>query len=290
MPHSMTGFGAAEGPVAGGRLRVEIRTVNHRYFNLSLKLPQDMSVLESEFRELLRKEFERGHVTVSVRWVEWPVEADAPAVNLERARIVVARLRELKVALDLPGEVDLTMVARQSEVFATTQDESPALEWSAIGPVVTGAAAACKAMREREGGALADELLHRLELMEQAAQVVARQAPARVERERDRLRLAVLTLLNGHAPDETRVAQEIAILADKLDITEELVRFRAHLAACRAALATPAPGKQLGFLAQELGREINTMGSKANDAVITQQVILMKGELEKFREQLENLQ
>ncbi|MEO8201488.1 MAG: YicC/YloC family endoribonuclease [Gemmatimonadota bacterium] len=290
MPHSMTGFGAAEGPVGGGRLRVELRTVNHRYFNLSLKLPQEMSALEVEFREVLRREFERGHVTVSVRWVERPVEEVAVAINLDRARAVVARLRELKAVFDLPGDVDLPLVARQSEVFAAPQDEASTLEWSAIGPVVTAAATACKLMREREGAALTEELLLRLSLMEQSVHIVEVQAPTRVVRERDRLTLAVQTLLKGSAPDEPRMAQEIAILADKLDITEELVRFRAHLAACRGALATVAPGKQLGFLAQELGREINTMGSKANDAVITQQVIQMKGELEKFREQLENLQ
>jgi uncharacterized protein (TIGR00255 family) len=109
-------------------------------------------------------------------------------------------------------------------------------------------------------------------------------------RERDRLREAVAQLLDGRAMDEQRVAQEVALLADRLDITEELVRFRTHVAACRTALAGAAPaGKQLGFLAQELGREVNTMGSKANDAVIQQHVIAMKGELEKLREQLENI-
>lgn len=290
MPHSMTGFGAAEGPVAGGRLRVEIRTVNHRYFNLSLKLPQDLGALENEFRDTLRKEFERGHVTVSVRWVEYPETTANTAINLERAQAVVARLRELKGALDLPGEIDLTMIARHAEVFANSTEEAPALLWSEIGPVVAGAVAACQGMREREGAALADELRHRLLVLEGEARVIAARAPERIVRERDRLRVSVASLLDGKIADETRIAQEIAFLADKLDITEELVRFEAHIAACREVLAGSGPkGKQLGFLAQELGREVNTMGSKANDAIITQQVILMKGELEKFREQLENL-
>lgn len=291
MPHSMTGFGAAEGSVAGGRLRVEIRTVNHRYFNLSLKLPQDLAALEVEFREMLRKEFERGHVSVSVRWVEYPAAAATTGINLERAQAVLARLKELKAALDLPGEIDLPMIARHSEVFGTQQDDAPpALDWSEIGPVVVAAIAACQAMRQREGAALAGELRHRLEVLENEARVIAARAPERIVRERDRLRASVTALLEGKTADESRVAQEIAFLADKLDITEELVRFEAHVSACREVLAGPGPkGKQLGFLAQELGREVNTMGSKANDAVITQQVILMKGELEKFREQLENL-
>jgi uncharacterized protein (TIGR00255 family) len=291
LPHSMTGFGAAEGSVAGGRLRVEIRTVNHRYFNLSLKLPQDLAAIEGEFREMLRKEFERGHVSVSVRWVEHPTLEGAPAINLERAQAVLGRLRELKAALDLPGDIDLPMIARHSEVFGNQQDESPpAVEWGEVGPVVGAAVTACQAMREREGNALADELRHRLAMLENHSRVIAARAPERIIRERDRLRTAVAALLDSKMADESRVAQEIAFLADKLDITEELVRFDAHLAACREVLAGQGQkGKQLGFLAQELGREVNTMGSKANDAVITQQVILMKGELEKFREQLENL-
>jgi uncharacterized protein (TIGR00255 family) len=291
LPQSMTGFGAAEGPVAGGRLRVEIRTVNHRYFNLSLKLPNDMGSLEGEFREMLRKEFDRGHVTVAVRWVEHPEQEVAPTLNLDRARLLVARLRELKQLLDLPGDVDLPLVARQPEVFSTAQEERPALDWSVIAPVISSAAAGCRAMRKREGGALVDELRYRLGLLEHAAEAVALAAPERVLRERIRLREAVAALIDGGVPDDNRIAQEIAFLADKLDITEELVRFRAHLAGCRQALDSAEPaGKQLGFLAQELGREVNTIGSKANDAAITRQVIVMKGELEKFREQLENLE
>jgi uncharacterized protein (TIGR00255 family) len=146
-------------------------------------------------------------------------------------------------------------------------------------------------MRAREGDALAAELQHRLALLEESAEAIANRAPARLIRERDRLRAAVTELLDGRQPDETRLAQELAFQADRLDITEELVRFRAHLSAARQALAADRPvGKQLGFLAQELGREVNTMGSKANDAEISQQVIAMKGELEKFREQLENLE
>ena len=146
-------------------------------------------------------------------------------------------------------------------------------------------------MRAREGEALAAELLHRLDLLDSSVERISRSAPERLLRERDRLRAAVGELLDGRTIDEGRLAQELAFQADRLDITEELVRFRAHSSAARGALAASRPiGKQLGFLAQELGREVNTMGSKANDAAIAQEVIAMKGELEKFREQLENLE
>ena len=135
------------------------------------------------------------------------------------------------------------------------------------------------------------ELAERLEALEHAAERIAAGAPGRLIRERDRLAASVRLLLDGRGANEQRVAEEIAIAADRLDITEELVRLRAHIAVARDALAQDqAVGKQLGFLAQEMGREVNTIGSKANDAVIAQEVVMMKAELEKIREQLENLE
>ena len=287
----MTGFGAAEGPVAGGRLRLEIRTVNHRYFNLAARLPSELAGLEGELRERLRRDFDRGHLAVHARWVEHPAQDAEIRVDLERARALVARLRELQTALSLPGEISLDLVARQPEIFGADGKDAPEVGWAEVEPVVAQAAAACRAMRRKEGDLLAGELRHRLDLLEAGAQAVAARAPERIARERDRLRASVQELLDGRVVDEQRLAQELAFLADRLDITEELVRLRAHITAAREALASDRPaGKQLGFLAQELGREVNTMGAKANDPEITHRVIAMKGELEKFREQLENLE
>lgn len=291
MPLSMTGFGAGEGPVAGGRLRIEIRTVNHRYFNLAARLPAELLSLEGELRERLRRDFDRGHVALQARWVAQPVRSEDSRLDLERARAVVARLRELQSALALSGEVSLELVARQPDLFAADNGQPLELSWSELEPVVAAAATECRAMRRREGELLAAELGRRLDLLEQAAQAIAARAPDRLVRERDRLRAAVRELLDGRSVDEQRLVQELAFVADKLDITEELVRLGAHLKAARDALAAERPvGKQLGFLAQELGREVNTMGAKANDAEIAHRVIGMKGELEKFREQLENLE
>lgn len=288
----MTGYGAAEAAVVGGRLRIEIRTVNHRYFNLALRWPDDLAVLEAELRETVRKEFERGHVSVQGRWIERADRLAPLTLDLERARQAAGRLRELQAALGLPGEVTLELVARQSDVLGTAAAPADtAIAWAEVGPIVARAVAECRAMRRKEGGVLVGELEHRLAQLSECGTVVAGLAPERLIRERDRLRTSVTQLLDGRTLDEGRMVQELAFLADKLDITEELVRFRTHLAACGDALkgATPV-GKQLGFLAQELGREINTMGAKANDAAITAQVVTMKGELEKFREQLENLE
>jgi len=290
----MTGFGSAEDRVLGGRLRVEIRTVNHRYFNSQLKLPADLAGIEIEMRERLRQLLERGHVAVTARWVEGPAPERAVTVDLARAKQVLAAAQQLKKKLKLKGTVDLAFVARHPEVLTSTNgggNSDEPVQWTDVQPIVERAAHDVVAMRKKEGQALAVELNGRLDALEAAARVIEEQAPARLKAEHERLKQAVSELTAGAAVDEQRLALEIALLADRVDITEELVRFRAHVAAARAALAADqGVGKQLGFLAQELLREVNTMGSKANDARITQTVIAMKGDLEKFREQLENLE
>jgi len=288
----MTGFGSAEDRVLRGRLRIEIRTVNHRYFNPQLKLPADLAGVEIEMRERLRQLLERGHVAVTARWVDMPGPEREVTIDLSRAKQVVAAAQQLKKKLKLKGTVDLAFVARQADVLTTSNgaSEQP-VQWSDVQPIVERAAKDVVAMREREGQALATELNGRLDALEAAARIVEEQAPARLTAEHERLKRAVAELTAQTTVDEQRLALEIALLADRVDITEELVRFRAHVAAARAALRSDqAVGKQLGFLAQELLREVNTMGSKANDARITQTVIAMKGDLEKFREQLENLE
>jgi len=288
----MTGFGAAEDRVLRGRLRIEIRTVNHRYFNPQLKLPADLAGVESELRERLRQLLERGHVAVTARWVESPGPEREVTIDLSRARQVLAAAQQLKKKLKLKGTVDLAFVARHPDVMTATNGavEQP-VQWADVQGVVERAAREVVAMREREGQTLAAELNARLDALEAAAGVVEEQAPARLKAEHERLKQVVRELTSQTTVDEQRLALEIALLADRVDITEELVRFRSHVAAARAALQSEhAVGKQLGFLAQELLREVNTMGSKANDARITQTVIAMKGDLEKFREQLENLE
>jgi len=292
----MTGFGSAEGEVAGGRLLVEIRTVNHRYFNPQFRLPSELVAIEPQVREHLRQLLERGHVTVQARWTETPNGAGGIVVDVEKARQVVRAVKELKKKLRLKGEPDLAFVARHPDVLTLEGQsaEQRVVEWSAVRPIVDGAARQVLAMREREGAALATDLVARLDAIESLAQTVGHRAPLRLAAELERLKKNVAELAGGVQVDEQRLAVEIALLADRVDISEELVRLRTHIAACRTALASKdgggGIGKQLGFLAQEILREVNTVGSKANDAAITQAVIAMKGELERFREQLENLE
>jgi uncharacterized protein (TIGR00255 family) len=286
----MTGFGAAEGDIGGRRARVEIRTVNHRWFNLALKLPVEFAAVEPELRDALRTQFERGHVNVQVRLDDGP--AGAVSIDVRRAEAVVAGLRDLQQRFGLGGEITVDLVARQPDVFGVRRGEDgPAVDWPLLAPIVAAAVTECRAARRREGALLCAELAARFEALELAAERIALQAPGRLIRERDRLAAGVRLLLDGRNASEQRIAEEIAIAADRLDITEELVRLQAHVAAARGALdRDQAVGKQLGFLAQEMGREVNTLGSKASDAVIAQDVVMMKAELEKVREQLENLE
>lgn len=291
MPRSMTGFGTAEGPVSGGRLLLELRSVNHRHFNLQLKVPAELLALEGDLRERLRGRVARGHVTLSARWTQDPVRPGALRLDVARARELVNALRQLQQALGLPGEIDLGWVARQPDVLTADGAAQPAVDPAEVGSIVDRAADALLAMRNAEGAALARELHGHLSAIETALRAVEARAPERLTAERDRLREAVAELLDGARLDEARLAQEVAFIAERLDIAEEVARLKTHLAATREALAgQEAVGRQLGFLGQELLREINTIGSKANDAAITQAVIAMKGELEKFREQVENLE
>jgi uncharacterized protein (TIGR00255 family) len=291
MPRSMTGFGAADGAAGGGRLRIEIRTVNHRHLSVQLKAPGELAAFESDIRERLRTHFERGHATVSARWAEEPVTTAAVSVDVERARAVVGALREVGAALKIPGDVDLATVARIPEVVKVSSAEATVTAAAVLG-ILDQAAAACVAMREREGASLAADLRRRVAALRTFAATVKVRAPARLVSERERLSRNVAELARGIGIDPNRLAQEIAFIADRLDITEELVRLESHLSAVEAALdgTGQGVGKQLGFLLQEVGREVNTIGSKANDAPIAEAVIAAKGELEKMREQVENLE
>lgn len=274
-----------------GRMLVDVRSVNHRHLNVQLKLPSNLQDIEAPLREVVRARIQRGHVTLAARWTEdLPREAGI-SVNVDRAREVVSALQELKAALDLEGEIDVGFVARQPDVLAFVAGEVPSVETDEVTKIVTEALLELVAVRNKEGAALAQELERLLAALGTGLTAVEALAPQRLTTERDRLSRSVSELLNGNRLDESRLAQEIALLADKLDITEEIVRLRTHLEAARDALGQPdAIGKQLSFLSQEMLREVNTIGSKANNAEIAQHVIAMKGELEKFREQIENLE
>jgi uncharacterized protein (TIGR00255 family) len=289
----MTGFGVADGPVGGGRLQVELRTVNHRHFNAQLRIPGALQGLEGALRERLRARIERGHVNLSMRWIEEPAGPQTTVrVDVERARAILAAVEEIRDALHLAATVDAAFLARQPEVLRyDAADEAPAVPDADVLALVDQAVDGVLAMRAQEGAALGRDLGDRLDHLSAGLDRIRIRAPERLISERERLRQAITELLDGREVDPDRLAQELAYTAERLDVTEELVRLETHLTAAREVLGSDTPGgRRLGFLAQEMLREINTIGSKANDAVIAHEVIAMKEELERFREQLENLE
>jgi uncharacterized protein (TIGR00255 family) len=297
----MTGFGAADGPVGRARVSVEVRTVNHRFFNPSIKLPGAFARWEGDVRETLRRQITRGHVTLSAR-THRDVSATSGTIDETRFAGYVQQLIGLKARYGLGGEVDLATVLRLPDVIAPEVDpaESDGVQTdngdaggAQLIAIVDAAVAALSVMRAAEGARLALFLDERVSLIEAAVARILERAPARVIAARDRLREAVRVLTEGVAVDEQRIAQEIALLADRLDVAEELDRFASHIAAFRTTLrdgAADGIGKRLGFLVQEMLREANTTGSKANDAPMLQDVVAIKEELERIREQVDNLE
>src|SRR5437773_3350403 len=290
MIKSMTGFGAADGEVGGTKVSVEVRSVNHRFFNPSVKLPSELSRWEGEVREALRRGVARGHVTLTAR-VE---RGDLGLARIDENRFAeyLEQIRRLEQRLGLTLDLDVSTILRLPNVIASA-DESATGTAAELVMVVDRAVAALDAMRAAEGARLAAYLGERPAHIERAVKRIADRAPDRLVEQRDRLRAAVKELADGVALGEQRLAQEIAVLADRLDVSEEVSRFHSHLAAFRATLASgvgEGVGKRLGFLLQELLREANTTGSKANDAAMLQDVISIKEDLERIREQVENLE
>jgi uncharacterized protein (TIGR00255 family) len=290
MIKSMTGFGSADGDVGGVRVSVEIRSVNHRFFNPSIKLPSELGKWEGEVREALRKGVGRGHVTLFAR-IERR-EVDGARIDEAQFEAYVAQIRNLQDRLVLGPSVDVGAILRLPNVIASTDEEATGTAAELLAIVDRGIQALDQ-MRTAEGTRLTQYLSDRLAIIEQAVDRIDARAPERLVEQRDRLRASIRELTDGVTLDDQRLAQEVAILVDRLDVAEEVSRFHSHFVAFRETLASAASdgvGKRLGFLLQELLREANTTGSKANDAAMLLDVIVIKEELERIREQVENLE
>lgn len=286
---SMTGHGRGVAEAAGRRVTVEIRAVNHRFFDLKLRTGPLEPAVEERIGAQLRRRAERGSFVVTVR--DEGVGAAAGArVDVALAKSAWAALDELRRALGLTEPVPLELVAAQPGVLSLGE---PAGAPETVAAALETALDALVEMRRREGAALAEDLLARLGRLGTFAGEVAGLAAAAPDEARRRLgeRLQRLLAGSGVSLDEARLAQEVAVLADRADVTEELVRLRSHLGQAAALVAEDAPvGRRLDFLVQELGREINTIGSKSQSAEIARRVVDAKAELEKIREQVQNVE
>jgi uncharacterized protein (TIGR00255 family) len=291
---SMTGFGRGQVEIDGRSATVEIRTVNGRFCEVSVRSPRDLAEYEGEITRRVKDTLARGRVSVSVQVDAADRPAVGLAVDLEMVRGYRALLDDLRIAAGLDGEtVKLEHLLRFQELFTPPSEESdaPALAWVVAQQALDAALEALTAMRRQEGLALRAELLLRAERLEEGLAVVENRVPLRIPEIRDRLRDRLQDLLQDARLDSDRLEQEMAYVADRLDVTEECVRLHSHLALFREALDSPEPvGRKLNFLAQEMNREVNTIGSKANDAEVAHRVVGMKEDLEKIREQVENVE
>ena len=293
MIRSMTGYGAAESELADGRvLRAEVRTVNHRHLSTSVRLPRGWEGMERGVVERVRAALSRGSVSLAVRCESVGRDDDGvPALNMERARGYVDLIREAAIELKLHGYLQVDVLARLPGVLRMEGPPAAEPDVEALHACVDAALREVVAMREVEGGRLEVELRACLGRIVEEVESVEAAAPARLLRERDRLRERVAALSEGVEVDEDRLAREIAYLAERWDIAEEIVRLRSHVALFEEGLGgSGKAGKRLGFVVQEMNREANTVGSKANDASISASAIAIKEELERVREQLENVE
>jgi uncharacterized protein (TIGR00255 family) len=297
MIRSMTGYGDAVGRTPAGTLRIELRTVNHRYLNVNFRLPSSLARLEGELREWLRAHLARGHVNVTARWEADDEEGTPLGYRLddEKVQSYLRLFAELSERYGVAGTPDLALLTRYNDIIVRADEEEVAAEVRAedLQPIVEEAARQVIEMREEEGKRLAADLRQRLASIEAALARVAELGPERLTAERARLRAAVAELLGDTPLDEGRLAQEIAYLAERWDLNEEIVRFRSHNELfedlLNAAGSEPV-GKRLAFLVQEMNREANTIGSKANNAAISHLVVSIKDEVERLREQVENVE
>ncbi len=294
MIRSMTGFGTGGADTERGEVRAELRSVNSRHLKLSLRLPERAAGWEAELRALLVARLGRGQVDVRVSVSEAGEEEASWELDEPRVRGYLAAIRTLREKYNLPGQLDLGLVLGTGDLLREVpRDPAPWLELEHVREALEAALEGLLEMREAEGARLEEDLRARAAAIRDGVDEVERLAPERLSRERERLRAAVRELAEGLEADQERLEREIALLADKWDIGEEAVRTRAHLDAFGDYLAAPAEepvGKRLAFLVQELHREINTMGAKANDARISRAVVEMKNELERLREQVENVE
>jgi uncharacterized protein (TIGR00255 family) len=288
----MTGYGSSERTGGGLRVRVEIRSVNQRFLDLQIKGPRQFLQIEDRIRRSVEADLARGRVTVYIESRD-ESEAAAPTVNAPAAKKLIEDLRELASDLDLPGEVDVGVLSRFPQVFDTGGATSSADRlWQVTGPVVEEAVRGLVTMREEEGRQILADLTRRVDAIDAAVGEIESSAPEVTLALKERVSEKIRALVDATVPvDDVRLAQEVAIAAERADYTEEVVRLKAHVAQVRQCFESGGPvGKRLNFLVQEMHREANTIGSKTADLGVSESVLLLKEEIEKVREQVQNVE
>jgi len=288
----MTGYGRAEADHAGRKFSVELNSVNRKQSDIVINLPRDLAELETRIRQTINENISRGRTNATVTFHSGPNGARNLALDAELARSYHEAMRALQKELNAPGEITISTILQAPGVMRLPEQAVDAEEaWPAIDRALRAALADLIKMREREGKHLAKDLIHRLKAIRRKLKEIRAFHPDVVKRYRaaliDRIQKAGLPIVS----DDERLLKEISFFADRTDVSEELTRLESHLAQFAHHLRSKEPvGRTLEFIVQEMFRELNTLGAKANDAAISQRVIACKAELEKIREQAQNLE
>ena len=292
MIRSMTGYGRGQQLLHGRSITVEIRSVNHRYFEFSCRTPRGCAFLEDRLKRTLQQAISRGKVEVSLTLQTVESRGGAVAVDHALAGQYLTALRALAAEYDLTDDLTLSTVARLPDLFTVCRGEEDEEELAAdVLSVLQEALDRFVAMREAEGERLRADVLSRLFTLEEHLAFVEERSPQTVAEYRARLTAKLNELLGGAVADEARILTEAAIVADRLAVDEETVRLHSHIAQLRGILDCAEPvGRKLDFLVQEMNRETNTIGSKCSDTAIAGHVVEMKSEIEKIREQIQNIE
>jgi uncharacterized protein (TIGR00255 family) len=288
----MTGFGSATTSNDSMSVTAEMRSVNNRFYEFSARLPKHLQSRELDLKEIVRARIKRGKVNLSLS-IERGQQADQPArINAEAAKAYVALLTELRDSTGIAGDITLDMLLKFPDVLGGEEQLDIAEEeWALVTQAVQTAAEQLLSMRSKEGAELSADLAARVSSMDASIARIEALSAGRVDIERARLQERIAAVLGDDRVDPERIEMEIVMLADKMDITEELVRFRSHVKFFLEALeAEESEGRKLSFLLQEMNREANTIGSKSYDADIAHLVVSIKEELERIREQIQNIE
>jgi uncharacterized protein (TIGR00255 family) len=288
----MTGYGRGESAAERMTIAVELRSVNSRYLEVSARLPRSLSMRENEIKEIIRRRISRGKITM-VAFIEKESNGDIPVrINASAAKGYYKLLNDLRKVVKLKQAVRLEHVLQFSDVLEPIEIESTDdQEWDVLQRALNEATENLLTMKLNEGEELGKDFRHRIGILEEKLSQIERLAVEQIPHERVRLRERIKQLLEKEPVDEGRLEMEIALLADRLDVTEECVRFRSHNKFFLEALKDKEPaGRKLNFLIQEMNREANTIGSKSSAAEIAHLVVNIKEELERLREQLQNIE
>mgnify|MGYP001157981269 FL=1 len=292
MIRSMTGYGLGEAVLHGKKFTVEIRSVNHRYSDINIRMPRTMNYLEENVKNFLKDKISRGKIDVFITFESTAEDDYEISLNESLANAYIKVLKTIKEKHDVIDDISVSLIAKFPDVITINKKEDDKdFLWSLLEKALIEAFNAFILMREKEGYKLQKDLLEKSMKLEEHLSAIKERSPYLVQDYKVKLEKRLQEILPNHTLDENRIALEVALFADKCSIDEEIVRLDSHITQLRDILTTEdVVGRKLDFLAQEMNREVNTIGSKANDLQITHSVVELKSEIEKIREQIQNLE